>query len=41
MMASVIYEQVFGKTILPLGKPWIGDTERPRAIGEELATERA
>ena len=38
MMAAAIYAQVFGKPILPLGKPWI-DTA-PEPVGE-LAKESA
>ena len=33
MMAHVIFLQVFGKDILPVGKPWIsGDAEKVKAI---------
>jgi uncharacterized protein len=31
MMAAAIYAQVYGKTILPLGKPWIDPT--PKRLG--------
>jgi succinate-acetate transporter protein len=43
MMASIIYEQVFGRVILPLGRPWIRmeprgmvapEEERPIILGE-------
>ncbi len=35
MMASIIYTQVFGKEILPMGKPWINPDEEPEiSIGK-------
>jgi uncharacterized protein len=29
MMAAAIYAQVFGKQVLPLGKPWIDSSPAP------------
>lgn len=31
MMASAIYNQVFGRVVLPLGAPWIKDTQKQSA----------
>ncbi len=38
MMASVIYAQVFGRDVLPMGKPWIRDRE-PVASGQVAAAQ--
>jgi uncharacterized protein len=43
MMASAIYAQVFGRVVLPLGKPWIGNTVEKKApvkiknVAQEMA----
>ncbi len=40
MMASIIYEQVFGRVILPLGKPWIRlESKAEGAPADGMATE--
>lgn len=42
MMAAAIYAQVFGREILPLGKPWIRlDPKQQTVVSGKLATEQA
>ena len=42
MMASIIYQQVFGRVILPLGKPWIKlEPKEAETIAGNLAADSA
>lgn len=41
MMASAIYTQVFGKVILPLGKPWIGSNADSQKVSVKTMAREA